>query len=69
MMRVFAAAHGRAPAPAPEPTPPAVPAPRADSLSIQERHQLLIHTISLYETEWKLAGIRRIRKTTGCRLS
>ncbi len=56
MMRVFAAAHGRAPAPAPEPLPPAVPAP--DSLSIQERHQLLIHTISLYEAEWKLAGIR-----------
>jgi hypothetical protein len=27
-------------------------------LSIKERHQLLIHTISLYEDEWKLAGIR-----------
>ena len=56
MMRVFAAGRAREPEPAPEPEPPAVPGPFR--LSIKERHQLLIHTIALYETEWKLAGIR-----------
>jgi hypothetical protein len=56
MMRVFAATHRRAPVPEPEPEPPAAPEPFR--LSIKERHQLLIHTISLYETDWKLAGIR-----------
>ncbi|MBI5960447.1 MAG: hypothetical protein HY866_17025, partial [Chloroflexi bacterium] len=29
-----------------------------NGLSLQERHQLLIHTIGLYSDEWKLAGIR-----------
>jgi hypothetical protein len=48
-MRVFAPSGPR-PEPEPEPEP--------DNLSIQERHQLLIHTIQLYEEEWKLAGIR-----------
>jgi hypothetical protein len=56
MMRVFAAAHRHPPTPVPEPDPSAMLAP--DSLSVQERHRLLIHTISLYETDWKLAGIR-----------
>jgi hypothetical protein len=55
MMRVFAG-RAREPEPAPEPEPSAMPAPFR--LSIKERHQLLIHTIALYETEWKLAGIR-----------
>jgi hypothetical protein len=56
MMRVFAGGRAREPEPAPELEPPAVPAPFR--LSIKERHQLLIHTIALYETDWKLAGIR-----------
>jgi hypothetical protein len=44
-----------------QPKPPGTaPQPPADpgTLSIQERHQLLIRTIQLYEEEWKLAGIR-----------
>jgi hypothetical protein len=55
MMRVFAG-RAREPELVLEPEPPAVAAPFR--LSIKERHQLLIHTIALYETEWKLAGIR-----------
>jgi hypothetical protein len=27
-------------------------------LSTQERHQLLMHTIQLYDDRWKLAGVR-----------
>jgi hypothetical protein len=55
MMRVFAAQR-RPPVLAPEPEPLAEPEPFR--LSIKERHQLLIHTISLYEADWKMAGIR-----------
>ncbi|NDJ78418.1 MAG: hypothetical protein GYB65_19385 [Chloroflexi bacterium] len=39
----------------PEPDPLARP---TGELSKKERHQLLMHTIQLYDDEWKLAGIR-----------
>jgi len=34
----------------------------AQELSVQERHQLLIHMIELYDDLWKLAGIRANEK-------
>jgi hypothetical protein len=51
----------------PKPRAPAAPKPEVFSdperLSIQERHQLLIHTIRLHERKWRLAGIRANPKT------
>ncbi len=42
-----------------EPPPPIDrPAPPPGELSKKERHQLLMHTIQLYDVEWKLGGIR-----------
>ncbi len=49
----------RVPLPKPAPLPMSDP----DVLSIQERHELLIHTISLYEDRWRLAGIQANPKT------
>jgi len=46
--------HPRLRVPLPPPEPAAVPG----ALSIQERYQLLIHAISLYEGEWRLARIQ-----------
>jgi hypothetical protein len=42
------------------PPPPSrsTPPPERNKLSAQERHELLMHTIALYDDEWKLAGIR-----------
>jgi hypothetical protein len=38
------------------------PRQTTNELTKQERHELLMHTIQLYDDEWKLAGIRANEK-------